>query len=59
MTNNKILNIAYFSTEVRWAYKVRQKMDDNQKRKYAKLGLVDLERTISRKISLIKTVQHL
>ncbi len=56
MTNSKILNIAYFSREIRWAYQVRKKMDDNQKRKYAKLGLVDLERTISRKISLIKSL---
>lgn len=56
MTNDNILTIAYFSTEIRWAYKVRRKMNNDQKNKYVKLGLVDIERTISRKISIIKSL---
>lgn len=56
MTNNNILKIAYFSREVRWAHQVRRKMDEEQKKKYAKSGLSDIERTISRKISLIKSL---
>jgi len=56
MTNYNILEIAYFSHGISWAYKVRQKMNDSQKKKYTKLGLVDKERTISRKISLIKSL---
>lgn len=56
MINTSILNIAYFSMEIKWAYQVRRKMDEKQKKKYAKSGLFDIEKTISRKISLIKSL---
>jgi len=54
MSENRILNIAYFSTEVRWAYQVRQKMNKEQKKKFSNSELPDIERTISRKLSTIR-----
>ena len=54
MNEGRKLNIAYFSTKVRWAYQVRQKMNDQQKKRFSNSELPDIERTISRKLSLIR-----
>jgi len=54
MNEDRYLKIAYFSTNIRWAYQVRQKMNEDQKKKYFGSALPDIESTISRKISTIR-----
>ena len=54
MEERQLLNIVYFSNRVEWAYQIRGKMKEDQKKIFCKTELPDIERTISRKISTIE-----
>jgi len=53
MQENQYLNIAYFSTNIPWAYRIRTIMNEEQKKRFFKSELPDIEKTISRKLSTI------
>ena len=56
MKNNQILEIAFFAQDRGQIYKIHNKLNPDQKKKYSKSPLWDLRFSISKKLSLIKVV---
>jgi hypothetical protein len=56
MSNNDILNIAFFANQVPWAYKIISKMDETQKAIYSNSPLPEIVRSISRKQSIMRNI---
>jgi len=54
MTDNQILKIAFFAQDRGQIYKIHNKLNPDQKKKYSKSPLWDLRFSISKKLSLIK-----
>jgi len=54
--NNQVLNIAFFARPAKWIYDILRELNPEQKKDYNNCPLYDLGVSISKKISLLRTL---